>query len=82
MREFKCVVCGSMGIDNSPTRNRMFCCDDCKHTYYYGQARKNASESECPHNDGVLCGKPKCKTCGWNPDVEKRRKEKLKCKIT
>lgn len=35
----------------------------------------------CPFNDGVECWKSsdvKCKTCGWNPLVEHRRKRKRK----
>lgn len=34
----------------------------------------------CPHNDAVLCKykeKP-CATCGWNPEVEKARLDKIK----
>lgn len=35
----------------------------------------------CKYNLGVnrdgSCTKAKCKTCGWNPAIEKLRKEKL-----
>ena len=31
----------------------------------------------CPHNEGCLCMKKACENCGWHPEVEKARKEKL-----
>lgn len=33
----------------------------------------------CPHNEAVFCKykeKP-CATCGWNPEVEKKRLDKI-----
>ena len=34
-------------------------------------------ETPCIHNDGVVCDVHNCETCGWNPDVEKKRKEAI-----
>ena len=31
----------------------------------------------CPHNLEVICDKQKCESCGWNPEVEKKRKKAL-----
>lgn len=28
----------------------------------------------CPHNEGVLCEHMKCRSCGWNPRVDKKRR--------
>lgn len=33
---------------------------------------------ECPFNSGVLCDERKCRACGWNPMVDKKRKEEIK----
>ena len=35
----------------------------------------------CPHNKGIRCSKmdyDKCYMCGWNPVVDRRRKELIK----
>jgi hypothetical protein len=31
----------------------------------------------CKNNQGVVCEIQRCENCGWNPVVEKRRKEAL-----
>lgn len=31
----------------------------------------------CEYNQGVWCSSPDCSRCGWNPEVEERRKTKL-----
>lgn len=37
------------------------------------------SQYECPYNEGVLCSKNRiCRKCGWNPEVDKARKKKLR----
>ena len=42
-------------------------------------------EPTCRHvkGGGVICGEPEtaCSTCGWNPEVAKKRKEKIRAKI-
>lgn len=34
----------------------------------------------CPHNDAVACRYKErpCATCGWNPEVEKARLDKIR----
>lgn len=32
----------------------------------------------CPHNTEVICDKQKCESCGWNPEVERKRKKLIK----
>ncbi len=76
MREFTCVVCGTKVIDTSRTQNRMFCSKLCSNRYYE-KKRSKPIEAVCKYNDGVLCANHKCDRCGWNPVVEKARKEKL-----
>lgn len=29
----------------------------------------------CPHNPGCACERMNCKSCGWNPSVDKARRE-------
>lgn len=43
-----------------------------------GYAAKEPIPS-CPHNDAVACRYKErpCATCGWNPEVEKARLEKI-----
>jgi hypothetical protein len=31
----------------------------------------------CKYNDEVNCDTMNCENCGWNPEVERRRKESL-----
>lgn len=40
------------------------------------------SARECKYNSQVDCsGEQRCKKCGWNPEVDKKRKSKIKKKI-
>ena len=78
MREFICANCGRKAIDNTPTGVQKFCCRGCRESYYYREKKQSDSTRPvCQYNDGVLCEKQKCENCGWNPEVEKARKEKL-----
>lgn len=36
-----------------------------------------AELKRCQYNVEVMCASKKCAKCGWNPEVEKIRKEKL-----
>lgn len=38
---------------------------------------KRASSDICKYNNGVLCEERNCEDCGWNPQIEKRRKGRL-----
>jgi hypothetical protein len=32
---------------------------------------------DCPHNNALECGVKNCKRCGWNPEVAKKRMDKI-----
>ena len=78
MREFVCKECGAKGIDHSPHGTRDFCSRKCNHKYY-AKAHKRVRKVElpCVFNDGVSCCERKCESCGWNPEVAKKRTEEL-----
>lgn len=73
MREFTCVVCGRKGIDRSGRNNQKFCSEECAQKARYCKSE----EHPCKYNQGVGCIVQKCSKCGWNPEVEQIRKEKL-----
>ena len=73
MKEFTCVVCGKTGIDKSTSGRQKYCSKQCANRVRYS---KN-SENPCLYNDAVGCVAPQCDKCGWNPEVEKIRKERL-----
>lgn len=75
MREFTCIVCGTKGIDTSSQGAKLFCSRRCKDKHR--SELRAESLIPCKFNESVLCDRQKCSTCGWNPEVEKRRKEKL-----
>lgn len=75
MREFTCIVCGTKGSDTSPQGAKMFCSRKC--TDIHRAAVRAESFIPCKFNEGVMCDRMKCKSCGWNPDVAKRRKDEL-----
>ena len=31
----------------------------------------------CQYNGGILCDKKVCWKCGWNPEVDKERRERI-----
>ena len=81
MREFTCVVCGKKGIDNSFRGNKKYCSEECQKAQIRANNGWGARLGEsCKYNDGVNCDIQQCENCGWNPVVEKRRKEELGCK--
>lgn len=76
MRVFNCVVCGTEAIDKSRTQSKKFCCENCAQAYFrkaHGAAED--TRQRCRFNDGVVCDKHKCRNCGWNPEVAKKRLE-------
>jgi hypothetical protein len=73
-----CVICGKEFTDTSATNNKMTCSPDCKRIRFNLYRRqKKAAETECPYNKEVTCSDRMCGKCGWNPKVEKARKEAL-----
>lgn len=39
-------------------------------------AKREPPVEQCPHNEGVACRRSRCKCekCGWNPEVDARRR--------
>ena len=77
MREFTCIVCGEKGVDKSPGQDRKFCSLNCS-AIHWRKARGiglNDERPPCLYNEGVVCTNPKCSSCGWNPEVAKKRME-------
>lgn len=68
-REFTCCVCGGKGIDRGTRQNAKYCSPKCN--------KKSRAMRLCKHNEGVVCNNKKCDDCGWNPEVQKIREEKI-----
>ena len=68
-----CHVCGKSAIVDG--NNGRYCSVACR------KAAKSASygwgEIRCKFNDYVNCGVHECDKCGWNPEVEQKRKEAI-----
>lgn len=79
-REFTCLYCGAKGIDMSRTKSKKFCNEHCLQSYHYKKKKGKLDAvptRPCIHNREVQCNLKMCGTCGWNPKVEKKRKEAL-----
>ena len=79
-RTFICLNCGAKGIDTSRTKTKKFCNMHCNQAYYYKKKRGKTEivpTFPCRYNWQVQCNRKKCSTCGWNPEVEAKRKEAL-----
>jgi hypothetical protein len=75
-REFTCVECGAKGIDRGPRQNAKYCSPKCNNRHRKRKLRA-VEQFECKHNEGVICNNQKCDSCGWNPEVQKVREEKI-----
>ena len=76
MREFTCIVCGTKAIDRSHGQTRVFCSIECKNYHWRKtHAQRTVEYEQCIYNEGVECSRHKCRNCGWNPDVTKKRME-------
>ena len=73
MKEITCPVCNKKVIAGGNSR---FCSRDCWYSANYGKF--GWGEISCKFNGGVNCGIEECEKCGWNPEVEQRRKEALR----
>lgn len=81
-REFTCLNCGIKALDMSRTKNKKFCSMHCNQTYHYKKRQGKLDVDlarPCLYNRQVQCDSFRCGTCGWNPKVEKKRKEALGC---
>ena len=72
MRLYNCVVCGRLDTDRSLKQNKMYCSEAC-----FRKARYSKGDMDCKFNKGVGCLVQQCENCGWNPEVEKIRKERI-----
>lgn len=74
--EKRCPVCHAEIPKNSKA---IYCCKACSMAAFRRRHSKLvlAEEGLCYYNSEVLCSKKACEKCGWNPVVEKRRKEAL-----
>jgi rubredoxin len=67
---FICKQCGVEFEGHKGETHRVFCSRKC-YEDYKGDLRKDS----CPYNEGVGCSdRYSCFKCGWNPNVEKKRK--------
>ena len=74
--EKRCPVCRRViPVDSSA----IYCGKSCREAAYRRRHSKVklAEECLCFYNREVLCSDKECENCGWNPVVEKRRKEAL-----
>ena len=78
MKEFTCIVCGAKGIDWGRSHQKKYCSRQCAN-YHWAmiKGRMGKKYPSCQYNDWVACGGDDCTNCGWNPVVEKMRKELL-----
>lgn len=76
MREITCAVCGKKAIDNSSTKTRKYCSEECAILAWRKSRGFVPTELEhhCTYNKEVRCTVQACSKCGWNPKVEQRRK--------
>ena len=78
MMEVKCLVCHKRAMNNG--NNGRYCSVECR------EAARRASygwgDIRCQFNDYVNCGVQECEKCGWNPEVEQKRKEAIYAKYT
>lgn len=44
----------------------------------YVKVASYKKDIQCPHNEMVLCDFKKCHKCGWHPNVQKARLEKIR----
>lgn len=79
MRIITCKNCGKKVVVKG-LYEKLYCNGQCGSAYRYRQraAQRMEPEKKCPMNEGITCGGGDCFRCGWNPEVEKARKEKLR----
>lgn len=76
MKEFVCLYCGKKAISKARGgKVQKYCSNECR--LFAAKRREGWCGDACPHNVGVLCADHQCDKCGWNPEVEKKRKESL-----
>lgn len=72
-KAFICRYCGKLFM--STARDAQYCCPSHRKKYRYEVREKVVV---CKHNCGVYCtANASCASCGWNPEVAKKRMEAL-----
>lgn len=80
MRYFRCTNCGKYSEDKSDNRSQRFCCKECSDAYWRRKRGVGLAKEDrklCKHNEGVECYDYKCRNCGWNPKVARKRLEAI-----
>lgn len=72
---FTCLFCGKSGETNR--REQKYCGTACRQRYRRNVRRPQLEFTPCPYNAGVDCRGDNCFKCGWNPEVEQKRREKM-----
>ena len=65
-----CPVCGKRATIDSNCG--IYCSPECRNAAR--SAKYGWGEIRCKFNDYVNCGVQECEKCGWNPEVEQKRK--------
>ena len=77
-REFTCIECGAKGIDRGYRQDAKLCSTKCRNKYFYRKPGADIKTKHlCLYNVGVSCENHQCEVCGWKPDVQKAREEKI-----
>jgi hypothetical protein len=64
-----CIFCGK--TFEAVKKDTQYCSPACSNRYHH----KNMG---CPHNAWLICASDRdCSRCGWDPQVEARRKARL-----
>lgn len=77
-RKITCANCGKKTIDRTSNGRGRFCSKKCASVY--SNRRRGLAKNKdmrCLFNDYVVCGVHNCRSCGWNPTEEEKRKEAL-----
>ena len=74
-----CPICDKEFVETRP--GRKYCSHRCASIFANRVRREKRRQAVkkcriiCKYNNGIVCDERKCESCGWNPDVAKRRSE-------
>lgn len=71
LRRGQCQSCGCFRKENIKRVRLQYIKNDPD----WKSKRKSEKSAPCPYNEGCHCTSKDCWRCGWNPKVEKARKE-------
>ena len=71
MKKHVCLNCGK----KIPT-DRKYCSIKCNKTYHRREIYRQTHGS-CLYNEDVICHQRACSKCGWNPQVQQERIDKI-----